>query len=554
MHLSNYIKKLFFLFVFITLFNAAYPQQSETPRPRKPKKEHILTADEAKVVRKDAAEFFAYGDYDGALKAYIPLQKADPNNVDYNYRLGYCYIATNSDKTKAVPYLEFAAGQKSVKNEAYYYLGQAYQYAERWDDAIKAFENYRAVTKSKVIKDLLDVDRQIEMCNNAKELVKNPVAVKFVNPGKVVNSPYPDYNPFIAADRSLLVYTSRRKGNAGGFLEELGFYTADVYWSAWRDTSGWSKAKPCGAAVNGPLDEESIGLSPAGDEIFLFFDNDIAYADVMSTRIKGKTWQRPTAVGGGVYSKSFETGATVSPDGLTMYFASDRKEKDKNSFGGSDIYISKRNEKGEWGPAENLGSTVNTKFDDDAPFLFPDGKTLYFSSKGHNSMGGYDVFKTVWDEEKKQWSEPENVGYPVNNADDNLYYSLTGNGKYGYVTAVRPEGLGDQDIYELVFDKTDGYVLYKAKMINQPGAKVEYGSISLVRKNGRITLIDTKLQFIGNSLMVSLKPGEYELTVNADGFTPFKKEVVITGDSIDDVVDEIKLSPMVKSSPRKTNK
>jgi hypothetical protein len=166
-------------------------------------------------------------------------------------------------------------------------------------------------------------------------------------------------------------------------------------------------------------------------------------------------------------------------------------------------------------------------------------------------MGGFDVFKTVWDDEKKQWSEPENVGYPVNNADDNLYYSLTGNGKYGYVTAVRPEGMGDQDIYEMVFAKTNGYVLYKAKMINQPGAKVEYGSISLVRKAGKVNIIDTKLQYIGSSLNVSLKPGEYEITVNADGFSPYKKEVVIPENSSANVIDEIQLTPLVKSTSRK---
>jgi hypothetical protein len=549
---SNHSKKIFSSLFLVAFLNTGY-SQTETLRPRKPKKEHTLTADEAKVVKKDAAEFFAAGDYDGALKAYIPLQKADPNNADYNYRLGYCYVVTNSDKTKAVPYLEYASGQKNVKNEVYYYLGQAYQFSERWDDALAAFEKYRSISKSKVIRDLLDVDRQIEMCHNAKELVQHPVGVKFVNPGKIINSPYPDYNPFISADRSLLIYSSRRKGNAGGFLEELGFYTADVYWSFWRDTA-WSKGKSCGASVNGPLDEESIGMNPAGDEIFLFFDNEIAYADIMSSKLKGKTWQKPVALGGGVNSKAFETGASISPDGLTLYFASDRKEKEKGAQGqgGSDIYLSRRNERGEWGPAENLGSVINTKYDDDAPFIFPDGKTLYFCSKGHNSMGGFDIFKSVWDEKSKQWSEPENVGYPINTADDNLYFSLTGNGKYAYVTAVRPEGLGDQDVYELVFDKTDGYVLYKAKIINQPGAKVEYGTISLTNKEGNITIIDTKLQYIGSALMVSLMPGKYELTVNADGFSPYKKEVVIPENSIDNVVDEIHLTPLVKSTARKT--
>src|SRR6266496_5256301 len=117
MRTSSYTKKIFLVFLFITLALTGYSQQTETPatpaaRARKPKKERILTPDEAKVVRKDAAEFFAYGDYEGALRAYIPLQKAAPNNLDYNYRLGYCYVMTNTDKSKAIPFLEYAAGEK----------------------------------------------------------------------------------------------------------------------------------------------------------------------------------------------------------------------------------------------------------------------------------------------------------------------------------------------------------------------------------------------------------------------------------------------------------
>jgi len=538
------VKKILILLLIVSFIRSS-AQQGESPRPRKPKKEHILTPDEAKVVKKDAAEFFASGDYEGALKAYIPLQRADPKNADYNYRLGFCYVITNVDKSKAVSFLEYASLQKNVKNEVFYYLGQAYQYVEKWDDAIRAFEQYKNISKSKVVKDLLEVDRQVEMCNTAKELSQHPVNVTFNNMGRTINSIYPDYNPFVSADRSILIFSSRRKGNAGGFIEELGMYTADVYWTMYKDTT-WGRAKSVGASVDGPLDEESIGLSPSGNEMFLFFDNDIAYGDVMSSKLRGKTWQRAEAVGGGVFSKAFETGATVSPDGMTMYFASDRKEK--GAFGASDIYLSRRNEKGEWGPAENLGSVINTKYDEDAPFMLTDGKTLYFSSKGHKSMGGFDVFKTIWNNESNSWSEPENVGYPVNNADDNLYYSMTGDGKYAYVTAVRPEGLGDQDVYELTFNDPSGYVLYKAKMFNQPGAKVEYGTISLMDKTTAKKIIDAKLEYINGTLMVSLKPGMYSLNVNANGFSPFQKDIEVPEKTIENIFDEIRLTPLGKSS------
>ena len=534
--------KKIFCFILLISFVATFAQEG-TPRPRKPKKEHVLTPDEAKVVKKDATEFFAIGDYEGALKAYVPLQKADPKNADYNYRLGYCYVITNVDKTKALPFLQYASEQKGVKNEVYYYLGQAYQFTEQWDEAIRAFEQYKSISKSKVIKDLLDVDRQIEMCRVAKELSEHPVSVTFFNPGRMINTMFPDYNPFVSADRSILVFSSRRKGNAGGFIEDIGMFTADVYWSTWKDTV-WAKAKSVGASVDGPLDEESIGLSPSGTEMFLFFDNEIAYGDVMSSKLKGKTWQRPTALGGGVFSKAFETGATLTPDGKTIYFSSDRKEK--GSFGGSDIYLSRRDDKGNWEPAENLGPVINTKYDDDTPFMFTDGKSLYFSSKGHNSMGGFDIFKSVWNEETSAWSEPENIGYPVNTADDNLYYSMTGDGKYAYITAVRPEGLGDQDIYELTFNEPSGFVLYKAKMVNQPGAKVEYGSITLTNNEDGKKIIDTKLEYINGTLVVSLRPGKYVLSVDANGFSGFTKEIEVPQNAAENIKDEIRLTPLGK--------
>lgn len=535
------MKKLFcFLFLFPFLATSA---QEGVPRTRKPKKEHILTPDEAKVVKKDAAEFFASGDYDGALRAYLPLIKADPKNVDYNYRLGYCYLITNVDKTKAAPFLEYASVQKGVKSEVWYYLGQAYQLQEKWDDAIRAFEEYKTISKSKVIRDLLAVDRQIEICNAAKELQQHPVNVKLRNPGKLINSIYPDYNPFVSADRSVLIFTTRRKGNAGGFMEDLGFYTADVYWSTWKDTV-WAKAKSVGASVDGPFDEESLGLNAAGNEMYLLFDNDIAFVDLMISKLKGKTWQRPVSAGVNVNSKAYETGGTVTPDGKTLYFATDKKEK--GSYGGIDIYKSRRTETGEWGPAENLGPTINTKYNDDAPSIFTDGKTLYFSSEGHNCIGGFDIFKSVWNEETNLWSEPKNIGYPLNTADDNLYYSLTADGKYAFITAVRPEGLGDQDIYEVTFEEPSGYVMYKAKMFNKPGAKVEYGSISLTDVEAKKKIIDTKLEYIGGTLIVSLKPGKYSLSIEANGFTSYQKEVVIPEKDAVNIIDEIKLTALGK--------
>ena len=211
-------------------------------------KAHVLTMDEAKLVKKDAATMFATGDYTGALLSYKDLVKADPKNVDYNYKLGYCYLETSANKKAALPYLEYACSSPSAKKEWSYQLGLAYMYNEKFDEAIKAFTDFRD-SKQKLSKEFTPAERLIEMCGNGKLHVASPVNVTFTNLGKTVNTIYEEYNPFISADGKQLVFTSRRKGNVGGFIADLGIYTADIYSSFWRDTI-WTKAKGAGGMVN----------------------------------------------------------------------------------------------------------------------------------------------------------------------------------------------------------------------------------------------------------------------------------------------------------------
>ncbi|MCB0381723.1 MAG: PD40 domain-containing protein, partial [Flavobacteriales bacterium] len=146
-----------------------------------------------------------------------------------------------------------------------------------------------------------------------------------------------------------------------------------------------------------------------------------------------------------INSKNQETSACFSPDGNTIYFVSNRPD----GIGGKDIYKSTKNKDGKWGEAENLGRTINTIDDEDAVFLHADGKTLYFSSKGHKTMGGYDIFKSTY--EKGKWSTPENIGYPINTADDDVCFVLTASGEYGYYTSAKLDGKGKRDIYRVSF-------------------------------------------------------------------------------------------------------
>ncbi|MBL0032310.1 MAG: PD40 domain-containing protein [Bacteroidetes bacterium] len=313
-------------------------------------------------------------------------------------------------------------------------------YNEKFDEAIKAFTDFRD-SKQKLSKEFTPAERLIEMCGNGKLHVASPVNVTFTNLGKTINTIYEEYNPFISADGKQLVFTSRRKGNVGGFIADLGIYTADIYSSFWRDTI-WTKAKGAGGMVNTEWDEEAVGLSATGDLVFIYFDNAEFYGDVGASMLKGKMWQRPAMMPTNLNSKSLEGGVTLSLDGTTMIFSSDVK----GSLGETDLYMIKKEKNGEWSTAVNLGSTINTKYAEDYPYLTIDGKSLYFASKGWSSMGGFDIFRSDWNESTSSWGEAKNIGYPLNDMDDNTFISFTGDGKTAYMSTVRPEGLGDKDI------------------------------------------------------------------------------------------------------------
>lgn len=489
-------------------------------------KTHVLSSEEIKTLRKEASTLFALSDYKNALKAYLDLYKSNPQNIDYNYRLGFCYLETSVNKRAAMKYLEIANQSKDAKKEWIYFLGMAYMYNEKWEEAIKTFNDYKEASHSKLIKDFLNPDRMIEMCGNGKELCSKPVNCTFTNLGKPVNSAFEEYNPFISADAKSIVFTSRRKGNVGGFIEELGMYTADIYRSTWKD-SIWGKPKNMGANVNSEWDEESVGLTALGDHVFIYFENLEIYGDIGTSSLKGKMWQKPEMLSPKINSNVYEGGACLSVDGSTIYFSSNRKE----GLGGSDIWMIKKEKNGQWGNAINLGNTINTAYDEDIPFLTLDGKKLYFSSKGWNSMGGFDIFCSNWNEAEKIWSAPVNIGFPINDADDNKFISFTGDERFAYISAVRPEGLGDKDIYKVEFLDTlnHSFKHLVTGTITGIGGRIEITKITLQNKvTSEITEyrpVTSTYQFV-----FAARSGEYTLRVEGYNFLPYSEDITVSNE------------------------
>ncbi len=488
-------------------------------------KTHTLTADEAKMVKKDANGAFTSGDFNSALNSYKDLVKSAAENPEYNYRYGVCLLQTNSIKSKAVEHLEKASKAAGSKKDVWYYLGMAYMNANKWEEAIAAFNTSKTNGVLKPTKDFLPVDRMLEMCNNGKQIIANPIDVSFENMTKLINTPFDEYNPMISADGKTLAFTSRRKGNMGGFIPELGVFTADVFSSLWRDTI-WAKARSVGATVNSDWDEETVGMTHDGNQLLIYFDNMEFFGDLGISMLKGRNWQKSIMMSPTVNGKTIENSACLSNDGQVLYFASDKKD----GQGMSDLWFCIRQTTGEWSTPQNMGPTINTKYDETDPFISLDGRTLYFCSRGHSSMGGFDIFYSSYDSGTAKWSDPKNLGYPINNADDQTSFSMTGNGRYAFVASVRDGGLGDRDIYKVTFKDTLTHPFRSlvAGVVSSPnGAKVELRQVSLLSKPDKKVLAVYKPYFISNEYVLNAAPGEYFLKVEGYGFPVVEEEIKI---------------------------
>ena len=397
---------------------------------------------------KQANEKFKVGNYDGALEEYLLLKENNPVDDKLDYNIAVCYLNTNIDKEKALPYLEKIVKLPKYDPNAMYLLGRAYHFSNRFDDALKCYKEFRQMGLG-TEDNLADVDLEIEYCYNAKEIIKFPIDFTFENLEKNINSQFPDYYPFISNDESFLLYNTRRDENSK--MAVSGQYMSNVYVSYEKDGK-WLKSKSIGENINSVGgDEEIVGCSADGNTLIYNFDNNIGFGDIFIGPKEGSSFFTPIKLNQNINSREGEISASISPDGKTLYFTSNRP----GGYGGMDIYRAVKLPNGEWSQAYNLGKNINTQFDEDFPTISKDGKTLYFSSKGHTSMGGYDIFKTMWSDSTNGWVNLKNVGYPINTSDDNMNLCMEDQGRYGYISALRKEGMGDLDIYRVVFNTVE---------------------------------------------------------------------------------------------------
>ena len=412
-----------------------------------------------------------------ALKFFQEAYKVDSNNANINYKMGLCYLNSLSEKQKALRYLRkaskdvtrnydpFTPQVKKAPENTFYYLAQAYHYNYQFDSAIIYFDSWKSIVGNRDPEAVKDIDMRINWAKNAKEFMSSPLPVTITNMGDSINGPGPDYSPVISIDENTLIFTSRRAGEIG--ID--GQYYEDILIAEKKADGTWGEAHPISPYINTPTNEASISLSADGQVLFIYRDDN--GGDIYSSTNMNGQWMSPVPLGGDVNSRYWETHACMTADGNTLYFVSDRP----GGFGGRDIYRCVRLPNGQWSKALNLGPKVNTAADEDSPFIHPDQKTLFFSSKGHKSMGGFDIFFTFKDE-NEQWMDPVNIGYPINTPDDDIFYSTSPDGKRAYFSSVREGGRGEKDIYMAMLDqgpKPEGLTLLKGRIYNADGSPLK---------------------------------------------------------------------------------
>lgn len=382
-----------------------------------------------------------------AIPYYEKANAFNPENALLNYKLGECYLYS-VDKSKAKKHLLKAFElQPNINPLLNFYLGRAYHLENEFDRAIDFYTKYKATIQDMWERE--DVDLKIQQCQNGKKIVTKPIRVFIDNLGSNVNTKANEYGAVISADESVIIYTSRREGSTGGKIDPvLNEQFEDLYISTKNDDGSWAPAQNMGDNVNTNDHDAVSGISADGQRIILYRGSS-GMGDLFECVLEGSEWSKPRDFGKNINTKNYqEPSACYSPDGNILYFVSERP----GGIGGHDIYLSRLDDKGKWGEAENLGPTINTKYKEDGIYMHPDGKTLYFGSEGHTSMGGMDIFKSVYDAQTKTWSTPVNIGYPVNTADEDAFFVISASGRHGYyMSTAQEDNKGLRDLYMITF-------------------------------------------------------------------------------------------------------
>lgn len=511
--------------------------------------------------------------YNSAAELWLGLLPSDPDNANLNYKLGQSYFYSYNQKRKALPYFERASQLRQPGNtgsfnssgydpfdnrernapvELDYYLGRAYHLNLELDKADQMYQKFMDQVDNKHSYWPL-AHRGKEQVANARELMASPVPYEVFNAGAVINSEHPDFSPVLSVDGNALYFTSRRirpdSSNYGHLDPISGMPHEDIYVS-FKDREGvWQPVEL--VPLKKRLEDHHLAIanvSADGQTLIVYMD-DNGDGNLFESKLIGEVWSDPVLLGSDINTRSWETHGALSADANTLYFVSDRK----GGLGGRDIYRVVRLPDGQWSKAQSLGAVVNTKFDEDGVYIHPNGRTLYFSSQGHTSMGGFDIFYTE-QQDDGSWSLPKNLGYPLNGADDDIFFITTADGRRGYFSSDQIGGYGEKDIYfaDLPSEmESEGLTVLKGFIIPPAGETLPPSTILYVtdKSTGEVKTYKPRQR---DGVYVAILPPckEYNLDYRVNDVTVHTEDIFVECESsYQEINKEIYLNPVSLAGP-----
>jgi outer membrane protein OmpA-like peptidoglycan-associated protein len=410
----------------------------------------------------DAEFFFMTEEYQEALHLYTELLKTDPDNSNLHFLAGACYLSIYGEKEKAIPHLERAVKnmspayregsykERSAPREALFALARAYHINEEFDRAIREYERYRDVMIKRNFADIEYVNNQIKSCELAKSMVTHPVNIEFIRMDEAINRFPANYNPVVSYDDTTIIYMTDRQ-----------LYHA-IMMTSRLPGGGWTEPRVINEELGSDGDCYPTSLTANGRELYLV-KKDMYGSDIYISYLKNGKWTRMIPLNRNINTDYSETHACISYNGKMLYFTSNRP----GGEGALDIWVSETTVEGDWGEARNLGPKINSHYSEETPFLADLGRKLYFSSQGHATMGGFDYFvaerlptMTLGSDEESGrrssavpfdagWSFPQNLGYPISTADDDLFYYPRKSGQGAYCSTIIKDISPARSIYTL---------------------------------------------------------------------------------------------------------
>jgi outer membrane protein OmpA-like peptidoglycan-associated protein len=476
----------------------------------------------------EAEKLYGIKAYEAALPKFLEAIQAGEKDPMVHYKTGICYQRSSDtgEQLKAIPFFEYALAQgKGLPLTLHYDLGHLYLRDENIQKALEHFNRYRELSKADK-KAVAQADAAINICGNAMAFMSVPRNFKVSPFNSIINTKYTEYNPVVSADESVLAYTAFRpntgKTRTGDkFIEEI--------YISYNVNGSWTEPKV--VPVLHDYNVGTAGISPDGQKMLIFMGGAMDPGGLFQINKSGETWSKPTLLTPTINTPKFiESTASITPDGKTIYFASDRA----GGHGGLDIWKTTLGANNQWTAPVNLGTDVNTKSDEDAPFIHPDQKTLFFTSDGHNTMGGRDIFMTKMVGTK--WTSPENMGYPVNTTSNDNYFTLIADGTRAYFSSDRKGGMGGQDIYFLDMPAESANIpltMIKGKILNGETGKPIPTKIYIIDNDTK-----QKLDFVynpdpetGNYLVILPPAKNYDVVIESEGFLPYTLNINIPNQS-----------------------